>query len=115
MNSLPALLLLLAAFLGGLRSWEAMAAFAAVFFICLAFFEEKFSVSGLGIWGLLALWQAVGLAFSPEPLNSFRTFSGYLLFFSFYIFSSRRGPAARGQPRARPWPTHPPPPRPFRR
>jgi O-antigen ligase len=96
MNYLPALFLLLAAALGGLRSWEAMSIFAAASFICLAFFDDDFSASGLGIWGLLALWLAAGLAFSPEPLNSFRTVSGYLLFFSFYIFSSRRGPAARG-------------------
>jgi len=92
---LPALFLLLAAALGGLRAWEALTAFSALFFIRLAFFDEDFSASGLGVWGLLALWLAAGLAFSPEPLNGFWQFSRYLLLFSFFIFSSRQGPAAR--------------------
>lgn len=90
----PALFLLLAAALGGLRAWEALAAFSALFFIRLAFFEEDFPVSGLGIWGLLALWLAAGLAFSPEPRNSFCQFSRYLMLFSFFIFAGRRGPGA---------------------
>jgi len=93
-SPLPALFLVLAAALGGLRAWEAVSVFSALFFLCLAFLDEDLSVSGLGVWGLLALWLAVGLAFSPEPLNSFWHFSRYLLFFSFFIFSSRRAPAA---------------------
>mgnify|MGYP001615528990 CR=1 FL=1 len=91
----PALFLLLAAALGGLRAWEALTAFSALFFMFLAFFDEDFSVSGLGVWGLLALWLAAGLAFSPEPQNSFWQFSRYLLLFAFFIFASRQEPAAR--------------------
>ncbi|MEI7529571.1 MAG: O-antigen ligase family protein [Elusimicrobiota bacterium] len=91
----PALFLLLAAALGGLRAWEALTAFSALFFIRIAFFDEDFSASGLGVWGLLALWLAAGLAFSPEPRNSFCQFSRYSMLFAFFIFSSRRGPAAR--------------------
>lgn len=93
---LPAIFLLLGAALWGLRYWGALAAFAAVFFICLAFFEDDFSVSGLGVWGLLVCWLAAGLAFSPEPLNSFRSFFRYFLFFIFFIFSRGSGRAARG-------------------
>jgi len=93
---LPAVLLTAAAVLGGLRAWGALAAFSALFFVCLVFFDEEFSFSGLGIWGLLAAWLAAAVAFSPEPLNSFCEFSRYVLVFSFFIFSSRRGTGARG-------------------
>ena len=91
----PAVFLPLAAAMGGLRTWGALAAFSALFFIYLAFFDEDFSFSGLGVWELLAAWLAVSSAFSPEPLNSFWQFSRYLLLFSFYIFSSRRALNAR--------------------
>ena len=83
MNSLPALFLLFAAVLGGLRSWEAMAMFEAAFFICLAFFDKEFSASGMGAWGLLALWLAAGLAFSPAH-NS-------IIGLSEFLFDSLRG------------------------
>ena len=92
---LPAVFLPLAAALGGLRAWGTLAAFMALFFGYLAFFDEDFSFSGLGAWGLLAAWLAAAVAFSPEPLNSFCHFSRYLLLFSFYIFSSRRALPAR--------------------
>ena len=52
MNFMPALFLLLAAVLGGLRSWEAMLAFEAVFLVCLVFFDRDFPASGLGVWRL---------------------------------------------------------------
>lgn len=92
---LPAVFLPLAAALGGLRAWGSLAAFSALFLVYLAFFDEDFSFSGLGVWGLLAAWLAAAVAFSPEPLNSFCQFSRYLLLFSFFVFSSRRALAAR--------------------
>ena len=92
---LPVVFLALAAALGGLRAWETLAAFSVVFFVYLAFFDEDFSFSGLGVWGWLGGWLAAAVAFSPEPLNSFWQFSRYLLLFSFYIFSSRRALKAR--------------------
>ena len=92
---LPAVLLPLAAVLGGLRTWSALAVFAALFFACLALTDDDLSFSAPGTWGLLAAWLAAAAAFSPEPLNSFWYFSRYLLLYSFYLFSSRRGPGAR--------------------
>ncbi len=93
MNLAPSALLLFAVAAGGLRSWEALGLFAAVFAVVLVL-DRDFSFSGLGIWGALAFWLAAGLAFSPEPLNSFRTFSAYALFFAFFMFCGRRGPSA---------------------
>jgi O-antigen ligase len=92
---LPAGFLALAVVWGGLRAWGALAGFSILFLVYLAFFDENFSFSGLGVWGLLAAWLAAAVAFSPEPLNSFWQFSRYLLLFSFFIFSSRRAPPAR--------------------
>ncbi len=92
---LPAAFLPLAVVSGGLRDWGALAAFSALFLVYLAFFDEDFSFSGLGIWGLLAAWLAAAAAFSPEPLNSFWQVFRYLLLFSFFIFSSRRAIGAR--------------------
>ncbi|MEI7482507.1 MAG: O-antigen ligase family protein [Elusimicrobiota bacterium] len=92
---LPAIFLPLAAVLGGLRAWGDFAAFSAIFFIYIAFFDDDFSFSGLGVWGLLAAWLGISVAFSPEIRNSFWQFSKYAVLFSFYIFSSRRPIEAR--------------------
>jgi len=92
---LPAIFLPLAAVLGGLREWGAFAAFSAIFFIYLAFFDDDFSFSGLGVWGLLAVWLGISVAFSPEIRNSFWQFSRYAVLFSFYIFSGRSPIEAR--------------------
>ena len=92
---LPAIFLPIAVVLGGLRAWGAFAAFSAIFFLYLAFFDDDFSFSGLGVWGLLAAWLGISVAFSPEIRNSFWQFYRYAVLFSFYIFSSRRQPDAR--------------------
>jgi len=86
---IPALFLCLAAAPGGLRSAGAWGIFSAALFVYLAFFDKEFSLSGLRAWGLLGIWLLIGLAFSPEPLNSFWYFSRYLALLAF--FSSVRG------------------------
>ncbi|OGS53570.1 MAG: hypothetical protein A3J79_07305 [Elusimicrobia bacterium RIFOXYB2_FULL_62_6] len=90
----PAVFLLLAAALGGLRDLSGWAVFSALFAGYLLAFERNRSYSLTLPLGLLAAWLAAGLYFSPEPLNSFWHFSRYLLFMAFFAFARTRGEEA---------------------
>lgn len=90
----PALFLLLAAALGGLRELSGWAVFSALFIGYLLAFEKEFSFSLTLPLGLLLVWLAAGLYFSPEPLNSFWHFSKYLVFLLFFAFLRARGEEA---------------------
>ncbi|MBU2573767.1 MAG: O-antigen ligase family protein [Elusimicrobia bacterium] len=90
----PALFLLLAAALGGLRDFTGWAVFSVLFTGYLVLFERDFSFSVTGPLALLGLWLALGLCFSPEPLNSFWHFSKYLVFLAFFAFTRSCGEEA---------------------
>lgn len=92
----PALFLLLAAALGGLRDFAGWTAFSAVFALYLLGFERDSALSLTLPLGLLAAWLAAGLYFSPEPLNGFWHYSRYLVFLAFFAFARARGAAAAG-------------------
>ena len=91
----PALFLGFAVVLGGMRDLTSWAVFSAAFFVYLAFTDGEFSFSGTGLWGILTVWLAVGLAFSPEPLNSFAFFFRYIVLLAFFSLARRAGTKAR--------------------
>ena len=84
---MPALFLLLAVALGGLRDFTGWAVFSVLFTGYLILFERDFSFSVTMPLALLGLWLGLGLFFSPEPLNSFWHFSKYLVFLAFFAFT----------------------------
>jgi len=85
--AMPALFLLLAVALGGLRDFTGWAVFSVLFTGYLILFERDFSFSVTMPLALLGLWLGLGLFFSPEPLNSFWHFSKYLVFLAFFAFT----------------------------
>ncbi|MBI4802594.1 MAG: O-antigen ligase family protein [Elusimicrobia bacterium] len=89
--AVPALFLVLAVALGGLRDFAGWAAFSGLFTCYLVLFERDFSFSVTGPLALFGLWLALGLCFSPEPLNSFWHFSKYLVFLAFFAFTRSCG------------------------